>query len=244
MGKGECIVEGVIIVIPALNPLQSFISFVEQLKKIDIEKIIIVNDGSEEKYESIFNELREQQQCIVINHKQNKGKGRALKTGFDYILKHEKNIEGVLTVGAHGQHKIADIELMLESSKVFADGIVLGVRRFRSRELPMLSFLGNRAASILFEILFHRRLLDIQTGLRYIPKRELVWLRKLPGEHFDYDTNMLVAALKRNVPIYEIQIGYAKLRKNSIMNYDEIIDAKKMLQQIWTTFLKSKSNSN
>ena len=116
--------EGVIIVIPALNPLQSFISFVEQLKKIDIEKIIIVNDGSEEKYASIFNELREQQ-CIVIDHKQNKGKGRALKTGFDYILKHEKEIEGVLTVGAHGQHTIADIELMRESSKVFADGIVL-----------------------------------------------------------------------------------------------------------------------
>jgi len=236
-------VEGVIIVIPALNPLQSFISFVEQLKKIDIENIIIVNDGSEEKYTPIFNELREQQQCIVIDHKQNKGKGRALKTGFDYILKHEKEIEGVLTVGAHGQHTIADIELLCESSKVFADGIVLGVRRFRSRELPMLSFLGNRAASILFELLFHRRLLDIQTGLRYMPKSELVWLRKVPGEHFDFDTNMLVEALRRDVPIYEIPIGYAKLRKNSIMNYDEIISAKKMLQQIWTTFLKSKSHS-
>ena len=52
--------EGVIIVIPALNPLQSFISLLEQLKKIDIEKIIIVNDGSEEKYAPIFNELRKQ----------------------------------------------------------------------------------------------------------------------------------------------------------------------------------------
>ncbi len=235
--------EGVIIVIPALNPLQSFISFVEQLKKIDIEKIIIVNDGSEGKYAPIFNELREQQQCIVIDHKQNKGKGRALKTGFDYILKHEKEIEGVLTVGAHSQHTIADIELMCESAKVFADGIVLGVRRFRSRELPMMTFLGNRAASILFELLFHRRLLDIQTGLRYMPKSELMWLRKVLGEHFDFDTNMLVEALRRDVPIYEIPIGYAKLRKNSMMNYDEVIGAKKMLQQIWTTFLKSKSDS-
>ena len=235
--------EGVIVVIPALNPLQSFISFVDQLKKIAIKKIIIVNDGSEEKYASIFNELREMPQCIIIDHKQNKGKGSALKTGFDYILKHEKGIEGVLTVGAHGQHTIADIELMCESAKVFADGIVLGVRRFRSRELPMFSFLGNRAASILFELLFRRRLLDIQTGLRYIPKNELIWLRKVPGEQFNFDTNMLVEALRRDVPIYEIPIGYAKLRKNSIMNYDEIIDTKKMLQQIWTTFLKSRSDS-
>ena len=233
--------EGVIVVIPALNPLQSFVSFVEQLKKIDIKKIIIVNDGSEEKYTPIFSQLKEQPKCIVIDHKQSKGKGRALKSGVDYILKHEKQLEGVLTVGAHGQHKIADIELMCACAKVFADGIMLGVRRFRSRELPIMSFLGNRAASILFELLFHRRLLDIQTGLRYIPKSELVWLRKVSGEHFDFDTIMLVEAIQRNVPIYEIPIGYAKLRKNSMMNYDEIIDAKKMLQQIWKTFLKSKS---
>ena len=76
-----------------------------------------------------------------------------------------------------------------------------------------------------------------------MPKSELVWLRKVSGEHFDFDTNMLVEALHREVPIYEIPIGYAKLKKNSIMNYDEIISAKKMLQQIWTTFLKSKSHS-
>ena len=70
-----------------------------------------------------------------------------------------------------------------------------------------------------------------------------MWLRKVSGEHFDFDTNMLVEALRRDVPIYEIPIGYAKLRKNSMMNYDEVIGAKKMLQQIWTTFLKSKSDS-
>ncbi|MFF5995726.1 glycosyltransferase family 2 protein [Lysinibacillus sp. KU-BSD001] len=229
--------EDVIVVIPALNPLQSFISFVEQLKKTAVTKIVIVNDGSEEKYAPIFNEFRQDLQCIVIDHLQNKGKGSALKSGFHYILQHEKDIAGVLTVGAHGQHTLSDIQLMLESAKLFSDGIVLGVRHFGSREMPMFSFLGNRAASMLFELLFRRRLLDIQTGLRYIPRSELSWLQKVPGEHFNFDTNMLVEALRRDVPIYEIPIGHAKVRKNSIMNYDEIIDPKKMLQQIWTTFL-------
>ena len=233
--------EGIVIVIPALNPLQSFTSFVEQLKKIDIKKIVIVNDGSEEKYAPIFNELREQQQCIVLDHKQNKGKGRALKTGFDYILKHQKDVDGVLTVGAHGQHTIEDITLMSETVKVFSDGIVLGIRRFRSKEVSMLSFLGNRATTLLFGLLFRRRLLDIQTGLRYMPRSELVWLRKVSGEQFDFDTNMLVEAIQRDVPIYEIPVGYAKLSKSSMMNYDEIMSTKKMLQQIWNTFLKSKS---
>ena len=231
----------IIVVIPALNPLQSLLAFVEQLKMADIKKVLIINDGSEERYAPIFQELDDQPHCTVLDHGRNAGKGRALKTGFDYIMKHEKDVEGLLTVGAHGQHTIQDVELMLESAKLFADGVVLGVRQFRSREMPVISFLGNQAASFLFELLFHHRLLDIQTGLRYIPKRELYWLRKVEGEQADYDTNMLVAAIRRKVPIYEIPIGEAKVRKNSIMHYDELIGAKKMLKQVWKTFLASKS---
>ena len=231
----------IVVVIPAFNPLQSLPAFVEQLKAKEIEKVLIINDGSAEKYKSIFEELKHQSHCIVLEHNENTGKGRALKTGFGYILKHEKKVEGLLTVGAHGQHTIEDVELMLESAKLFSDGIVLGVRQFRSREMPMMSFLGNQAASVLFELLFHHRLLDIQTGLRYIPKRELYWLRKVEGEQADYDTNMLVEAIRRELPIYEIPMSEARVRKNSIMHYDEIIGVKRMLQQVWKTFLASKS---
>ncbi|MGM9949185.1 MAG: glycosyltransferase family 2 protein [Lysinibacillus sp.] len=231
----------IIVVIPALNPLRSLLAFVEQLRAAEIKKVLIINDGSGEKYAPIFEELHSQPHCIVLEHERNAGKGRALKTGFDYIMKHEMKAEGLLTVGAHGQHTIEDVELMLESAKLFSDGVVLGVRQFRSREMPMISFLGNQAASILFELLFHHRLLDIQTGLRYIPKRELYWLRKVEGEQADYDTNMLVEAIRRGLPIYEIPIGEARVRKNSIMQYDELIGAKKMLQQVWKTFLASKS---
>lgn len=231
----------IIVVIPALNPLQSLLLLIEQLQSADIKKVLIINDGSDEIYKPIFEELKHQPRCIVLEHKKNAGKGRALKTGFDYIVKHEKKAAGLLIVGAHGQHTIEDIELMLESAKLFSDGIVLGVRQFRSKEMPVLSFLGNHAASILFELLFHHRLLDIQTGLRYIPKRELFWLRKVEGEQADFDTNMLVQAVQRDIPIYEIPIGEARVRKNSIIHYDEIIGTKEMLQQIWKIFLTTKS---
>lgn len=231
----------IIVVIPALNPLQSLLLLIERLRSAEIKKVLIINDGSDEKYKAIFEELKNQPHCMVLEHKQNAGKGRALKTGFEYIVKHEKEVEGLLTVGAHGQHTFEDVERMLESAKLFSDGIVLGVRQFMSREMPLLSFIGNRAASILFELLFHHRLLDIQTGLRYIPRRELLWLRNVDGEQADFDTNMLVQAVQREIPIYEIPIGEARVRKNSIIHYDEAIGTREMLQQIWKTFLKSKS---
>lgn len=232
--------ERTVVVVPALNPLASLIQYVENLKILDIHKIVIINDGSEEKYKTIFNELREMKNCIVLEHNENKGKGQALKTGFRYILKNLKKIDFILTVGAHGQHKIEDVKRILNNKNIFSDGIILGVRNFHPENIPLESVIGNKVASKLFQILFNRHLLDTQTGLRCIPRKELNWLINVPGNTFDYDTNMLVEAIKRKIPIYEIPISKSYIKKNTIMNYDEIIRPQKILQQMLSTYKKHK----
>ena len=129
---------------------------------------------------------------------------------------------------------------IIASTKIFSDGIILGVRDFKSKELPISTFIENRAASMLFELFFHKRLLDTQTGLRYIPKHELLWLRKIPGESFNYDLTMLVAAIKRKITLYEVPIGQAKLRKNSVVYYDEVLSPANIAKQIWMNFVKTR----
>lgn len=225
----------VIVVIPALNPLPTILSFVKKLKALPIANIIVINDGSDEKYSGLFAQLSEEQ-CIVLTHDKNLGKGRALKTGMDYIIKSSLQTKGIITVGAHGQHSVLDVEQVLSSTKVFSDGIVLGIRDFKTSEYPFSSKLQNRASSMLFELFIRKRLLDTQTGLRYIPREHLSWLCKVKGESFRYDTNMLIEAIKRKVPIYEVPVGHAKLRKNSIIYYDEVINPAKILQQLWMNF--------
>ena len=232
--------ENIIVIIPAFNPLQSLIHFIDQLVNIKVKKIIVVNDGSDKKYEHIFEQIALKSDCVILKHNVNIGKGQALKTAFNYVLKNEPQIDGIITAGAHGQHKISDIQLLIETKDIFSDGIIIGVRHFRSKDLPAGSFIGNRVASILFELLFHKRLLDIQSGLRYIPKTELFWLRLVEGKKFSYDTNMLVEALKRKVQIYEVPIGHAQLKKNSIIHYDEIINTKIIMSKIWQSFRKNK----
>lgn len=233
--------EKVVAIIPALNPLNSLLQFVEELFTLEFEKIIIVNDGSDEKYKSIFDQLNQLEKCIVIEHEQNYGKGKALKTGFHYILKSLPKTRALLTVGAHGQHKIEDIKLIISNAKIFSDGIILGIRNFNSREVPFWSSLGNQAATILFQLLFHKRILDTQTGLRFIPKKELSWLLNVSGDSYSYDTNMLVEAIDRKVPIYEIPIGHLEFRKNSIIYYDEILNMKKVIQQIIKSYTRHRN---
>ena len=230
--------QSVVIIIPALNPLPSLVSFVEKLQNLSVVKIIVVNDGSDEKYKVIFDELRALNGCTVIVHEENYGKGGALKTGFDYILSSEWKTKSVVTVGAHGQHSILDVAQLIASTKIFSDGIVLGVREFKSKEIPVTSFVANRAVSMLFELFYHKRLLDTQTGLRYLPNTALSWLKNVPGESYKYDLNMLVAAIRRDVPIYEVPIGEAKLKKNSIIYYDEVLEPNRLFHQLWKSYMK------
>lgn len=235
--------EKAIVLIPALNPLPTIVHFVEKLKMLAIEKIIIINDGSDVKYNEIFKQLLKQD-CIVLTHERNIGKGQALKTGMAYIAKSSLHAKGVIIVGAHGQHSILDIEQILASTKIFSDGIVLGIRDFKGSDYPLISQLHNRASSMLFELFFHKRLLDTQTGLRYIPRVHLSWLLKVKGESFRYDTNMLVEAIKRKIPLYEVPIGHAKLRKNAILYYDEVTNHAQVLQQIWINFFHKDDSVN
>lgn len=227
-----------IVIMPTLNPLPSIVDFVKKLINLDIKQVIIVNDGSDEKYNKIFEELAQIEKCLILIHEENKGKGRAIKTGFEYVLNNYPKSGFILTVGAHGQHSIDDVQLILHNLKIFSNGIILGTRNFHSKEMSLINTIGNQAVSMLFNLLFHKRILDTQTGLRCIPIKELPWLLKVPGETYDYDTNMLVEAIEREVPIYEIPIGRVKIKKNSIMNYDEITNSKKIIQQIIENFTK------
>lgn len=45
-------------IIPAYNPQQSLITYVHQLLATTITQIIIVNDGSDQKYKGIFDDLK------------------------------------------------------------------------------------------------------------------------------------------------------------------------------------------
>lgn len=229
----------IIVIIPAFNPLQSLIQFVEKLQKLKL-KVIIIDDGSDEKYANVFQSLHQLEDCTVLTHAENYGKGHAIKTGFNFVLKTSPQAKGIITVGAHGQHSVLDVQQVMASTKVFSDGIILGVREFKSPDVPALSFFNNRAASMLFELFFHKRLLDTQTGLRYFPTQHLLWLRNVPGETYNYDLNVLVEAIKRNAPLYEVPIGHAKYKKNSIIYYDEILSPAKILQQVWTNFVKNR----
>lgn len=159
-----------IIIIPALNPPEQLVSYVIELINKGFESIILVDDGSDENKQKIFDELNGFDEVIIFRHVTNLGKGRSLKDVFNYILMHRKDmIKGVITVDADGQHMIEDIiklHNMLEMQKEPA--LILGTRDFDKKVVPFKSRYGNKFTSFVFRILYGVKVDDTQTGLRAI----------------------------------------------------------------------------
>ena len=94
------------IIIPAYEPDQRLIGLLKELSEYTYGPVILVNDGSGAAYEDIFKTSKKllSEKVILLTHDINRGKGRALKTAFQYILEHLPEAVGAVTADSDGQH--------------------------------------------------------------------------------------------------------------------------------------------
>lgn len=203
----------VIPIIPALNPDHKLIESVDELIANGFKKIIIVNDGSSDF--KIFDEISKKDECIILTHEFNKGKGVALKTAFKYYKDNLSNkYDGVITLDADGQHAISDV---INISNVLVDNklFVLGTRLFNTKETPFRNKMGNRITSVLFKKLYGVYIKDTQTGLRAIPNHLIDLHINTHGERFEYEINALIDLVKSYEKILQIDIKTVYLQDSN-----------------------------
>lgn len=97
----------IVILIPALNPNRKLIDLVQDLKRENLNNIIVIDDGSHEESQSIFLGLQKSN-VVIYKHEENMGKGQAIKTGITKVVK--EDVIGVITVDADGQHGASDVK--------------------------------------------------------------------------------------------------------------------------------------
>lgn len=177
------------VLIPAYEPGEALPALTRALMDEGVP-VVVVNDGSATGLE-YFERIRAQG-AVVLEHKENLGKGRALKTGLAWMA--EQGYEGVVTADADGQHSLEDI---LRVARALASGsrrLVLGIRDVS--RMPNRSRTGNCLTRTLFRLLYGIKLQDTQTGLRGIPLtgENRSGLLSLTGERYEYEMEMLIEA--------------------------------------------------
>lgn len=219
-----------VILIPSLSPDEKLVPYVEELIGQGFAHIIVVNDGSTKEYDPVFLRL-ESMGCIVLKHAVNYGKGRALKNGFNEFLNRfgqEKEICGIITADSDGQHLVKDVVRMdqkLAEAGRNEERLFLGVRDFDQANVPPKSKFGNKITCFFFRLLYGLRISDTQTGLRGITTGGVKNFLALKGERFEYETSMLIAAVRSRIPVEELTIETVYLENNSGTHFRPLQDS-------------------
>lgn len=229
-----------IIVIPAYKPKEILLDIVDDLYRY-FPYIIVVDDGSGEKYSALFERLK--YKSVVLKHYVNLGKGRALKTAFNeaiHIMASESGIQwgGVITVDADGQHLVKDV-VAVGGMLGNENSLILGCRKFAGKGVPFRSRLGNIATRLVFRWLCGLNVSDTQTGLRGYPAEYLETCCKIDGERYEYETNVLLNTRKEDIKIREISIETIYEDQNNTSHFNPLFDSIKIYKVIFEYSLSS-----
>src|SRR5262249_5437925 len=155
--------------------------------------IVVVDDGSGAAFEGRFLEVRGLPKGTVLGHAVNLGKGAALKTGFNHVLRELRDVSTIVTADAGGQHLVEDICRIGEAAATEPERLLLGVRQF-GKDAPLRSRFGNSFTRVLFRILIGQHVSDTQTGLRGIPLRLAAQSLRVRSYGYEFELDMLVLA--------------------------------------------------
>lgn len=217
-----------IVLIPAYKPDKELLNLAVGLKEKGF-KIVVVNDGSGKEYDNIFEEIKDI--CDIVAHETNKGKGRALKTGIEYIMDNLSDHPYFITADADGQHLISDILRVREALEQKAH-MVLTTRRFKGK-IPFRSMFGNLLSRFVFAMMTGKYFSDNQSGLRGFSMEQCEWLKRVEGEKYDYEMNVLYFAEKQLIPIKTINIDAVYIDNNKSSHFNPVKDTIRIYKQLF-----------
>ncbi|MDD4816659.1 MAG: bifunctional glycosyltransferase family 2/GtrA family protein [Victivallaceae bacterium] len=226
------------VVIPALNPDRKLLDLVAGLRCTMDNSIIVVDDGSRPGCCEIFNALASTGNLYVLKHCVNQGKGRALKTAFNFFLNENPDGIGVVTCDGDGQHLADDIAACMKKLEAAPASLILGCRRFSGSDVPWKSRFGNNLTGLVFKTVVRLDISDTQTGLRGIPVGFMRELMNVPGERFEFETEMLIAMREFDVKPLEVPIVTVYMDNNRETHFRPVADSLKIYGVIFRGFLR------
>ena len=216
------------ILIPAYKPDSLLIDLLKNLKAEDFD-IIVVNDGSGKEYESIFEEVKKY--AVLLGHDVNRGKGAALRLGFSYVNLQPEGHKYVITCDADGQHAVKDI-IRVNDKLYETDNIVLGSRTF-DKSVPKRSRNGNFMSRLCRTLLTKEYVPDDQCGLRGFPIKDVFNIISLPGDHYEYEMNVICNLQIKRLKFEEVPIETIYLNNNSSSHFKPNLDTFRIQRTIW-----------
>lgn len=225
--------QATVVIVPSFNPDEKLLRLLHTLLDAGLSQILIVNDGSRPDCAPCF----EQAQALgatVLTHAVNMGKGRALKTAFNYVLNTFGDSVHAVCADADGQHAAEDIRACLDALEAHPDSLIMGCRQFDDKSIPFRSRFGNKLTRQVFRALCGVRVSDTQTGLRALTGASMRRFLTVKGERFEYEMNVLIETKEQNIPLVEVPIHTIYIEENQTSHFNPLRDS----LRIYAVFMK------
>ena len=197
------------VVMPVYNEIHTIGQIMEEIMKVPILKEIIIvddfsSDGTREYLRQVDGKKDDFNVIKVLFHPENRGKGAALKTGFQEVTG-----DIVIVQDADLEYSPGDYPQLIELIAEDKADVVYGSRFMGKHRLFLFTrYLGHKMLNLFANLLYNTSLSDLCTCYKAF-KAEIIKDMNLRSNGFGLDAELTGKVLKRGLRLYEVPIYYA-----------------------------------
>jgi glycosyltransferase involved in cell wall biosynthesis len=175
-------------VVPAYNAAETLGQVIDGVRQtVPRVRVVVIDDGSTDETREVADRVADD----VVGFDQNRGKGAALRAGFEAAL--AERCSTVMTIDADGQHDPAFAPALF--SALTRVDVVIGVRKRNGSGMPLYRRLSNALSSAAVSACTGRRFTDSQSGFRAV-RAEVLRRIEPAGDRYEYETDFLIQAAR------------------------------------------------
>jgi len=194
------------VVIPAFNELATAEKVLRTVREVPLRcQIIVVDDGSTDGTRDLLRSLEAEGLIdTLVMHERNRGKGAALRTGFQHATGHV-----VVVQDADLEYDPRELPTLLEPILSGKADAVYG-SRFLGGPHRVLFFwhsVGNRFLTLLSNMMTDLNLTDMETCYKMM-RTDLLRSLPLSADRFGFEPEVTARLAQAGARIYELPVSY------------------------------------
>ena len=196
------------IIIPCYNEKNTIESLVNNVLSAEPKEkqIFVVDDCSNDGTSELLKKFENINNITILNHRQNYGKGRAIRTGISEVK------DGLILIqDADLEYNPKDYQKLLKPFVNANADVVYGSRFLGGQEYVRIHFfwhyLANKFLTFICNIFTNLNMTDMETGYKVFKKKHVDQIR-LYEDSFGIEPEITVKLSKMKLRFFEVPVSY------------------------------------